>query len=111
MQNSGAERPPGVSVSLDDIHDVDDYSEITVRAMIGRLQRSSSPEHLIYRETELDEMWRVVDIAVLAAQQIAAPELDRLTSIRNIVQKAHDLVGVDSQPLAAAEELRKIWGD
>lgn len=94
-------------MSLDEIHDVDDYSEITVRAMIERLRRSYSPEHFIYRETELDEMWRVVDMALRRAAGDAAA-VAHLSSVRAAIMRSHDLVGVDGQPAAAARALEAI---
>ena len=95
-------------MSLDDIHDVDDYSQITVRAMIERLQRSTSPEQLIYRETELDEMWRLADVALAEAERSRSPDCERLARIKDAIVQAHDLVGVDGQPLAAADVLRAL---
>ena len=95
-------------MSLDDIHDVDDYSQITVRALIDRLQRSTSPEQLIYRETELDEMWRLTDIALAEAERNRSPDRALLARIKDAVMQAHDLVGVDGQPFAAADVLRTL---
>lgn len=94
-------------MDLDDIHDVDDYSEITLRKMIDRLRRSTTAEHFIYRETELDEMWRVIDIELARVVGDAA-ETARLSHLRATVMRAHDLVGVDGQPVAAAQELERL---
>lgn len=90
---------------LDDIHDVDDYSELTIRAMIDRLERSTTPEQFIYRETELDEMWRLVDIRIRIAD---GAEKAALEDMRGAIVRAHDLVGMEGQPLDAANELRAI---
>jgi hypothetical protein len=95
-------------VSLDDIHEVHDYSEITLRALIDRLQRSSSDEQFIYRESELDEMWRIVDIELGEAEKFRRPECDTLRDIRTAIMAAHDLVGMEGRPLEAAERLRAI---
>lgn len=90
---------------LDEIHDVDDYSEITIRAMIDRLERSTSLEHFVYRETELDEMWRVVDLLLMVAE---GAERRVLVDLRAAIMQAHDLVGVDAKPLEAAQRLREL---
>lgn len=89
---------------LDDIHDIDDLSDIAIAAMTDRLERSVTPEHFVYRETELDEMWRLVDMALLGAG--SADARARLARLKAAVMRAHDLVGVDGLPREAAEALR-----
>lgn len=98
-------------MSLDDIHDIDDWSDIAVWALIDRIQRSSTEEHFIYRETEIDELWRNVDIAAAVAKREGSPEADRLARIRNTVMEAHDLIGVDHKPVEAVEKLKTICND
>jgi hypothetical protein len=95
-------------MSLDDIHAVDDLSQITMRALIDRLRRSTTAEQLIYRETELDEMWRLADIALAEAERKRGADRERLRRIKDAVMRAHDLVGVDMQPRAAADILRAL---
>lgn len=95
-------------MSLDDIHPVDDLSQITMRALVDRLQRSTTAEQLIYRETELDEMWRLADIALAEAERNRGADRERLRRIKDAVMRAHDLVGVDMQPRAAADILRAL---
>ena len=89
---------------LDQVHDVDDYFEVTIQAMIDRLERSTSHEQFVYRETELDEMWRVVDIEL---KQARSGDQERLNELRAIIMHAHDLVGVEGEPLKAADVLRR----
>jgi len=96
-----------IPMSLDDIHDIDDYSEITMQAMIDRLRRSRSEEHFVYRETELDEMWRVVDISINRALG-GSLELAGLNELRRVIECAHDLVGMEGKPVEAAEALEAI---
>jgi hypothetical protein len=93
-------------MDLDDIHEVTDYTEISLRRLVERLRASRSVEQLIYRETELDELWRVVDIAC-AHQGLPPGEAARLAEFRRGIMRAHDLVGVDMQPQAAAAELER----
>ena len=95
-------------MNLDDIHAVDDLLEATMRAMADRLERSTTAEHYIYRETELDEMWRLVDIRLMGAQR--EQHLDRalLASVKTGIMQAHDLVGVEREPVQAAYALRDV---
>lgn len=90
---------------LDDIHDIDDWSQITVWALIDRIRKSSSFEHAIYRETELDELWRNLDIAAATAVREGLPEAPRLLHLKAITMQAHDLIGVDGNLPAAADLL------
>lgn len=93
------------SVDLDDIHDVDDYSDATLRAMIDRLERSTTEEQFIYRETELDEMWRLVDIRLTQAE---GEERAALLVLKEAIMRAHDLVGMEGKPMDAARLLRAL---
>jgi len=93
------------SVDLDDIHDVDDYSDATLRTMIDRLERSTTEEQFIYRETELDEMWRLVDIRLIQAE---GEERAALLVLKEAIMRAHDLVGMEGKPMDAARLLRAL---
>jgi len=93
------------SVDLDDIHNVDDYSDATLRAMIDRLERSTTEEQFIYRETELDEMWRLVDIRLTQAE---GEERAALLVLKEAIMRAHDLVGMEGKPMDAARLLRAL---
>jgi hypothetical protein len=97
--------PPG---DIDRLHDVEDFTEKSLRALIRRIERSRTPEHMVYREAELDEVWRLVDGALRelragGGSEDAAAIMERL---RAIVMRAHDFVGVDSDVAKAATELR-----
>ncbi|MBB3927399.1 hypothetical protein GGR43_003128 [Sphingobium jiangsuense] len=92
-------------MDLDDIHDVDDYSDATLRAMIDRLERSTTEEQFIYRETELDEMWRLVDIRLIQAE---GEERAALLVLKEAIMRAHDLVGMEGKPMDAARLLRAL---
>lgn len=92
---------------LDDIHDIDDWSQITIWALIDRIQRSAGFEQAVYRETELDELWRVLDIASATAVREADPKASDLLMKKGIVMKAHDLIGVTEDFAAAAALLKE----
>ena len=97
-------------IDPNDVCDVQDYSAATLAGVIERLLASGSPEALIYRECELDEIWRLIDLDItsLMATGGAAIELARLTHLREAIMQAHDLVGVNSDPKAAAQRLREL---
>ncbi|OYW88366.1 MAG: hypothetical protein B7Z20_02710 [Sphingobium sp. 32-64-5] len=92
-------------MELDDIHEVSDYAQLSRQAMIERLERSTTEEQFIYRETELDEMWRLVDIRLTQAE---GQEREALLHLKSAIMRAHDLVGVEGKPLDAARQLRAL---
>jgi hypothetical protein len=96
---------------LDRLHDIAELTDQSVLALVTRIERSSSPEHMIYRECELDEAWRLLDSAVREVRARgganAAETLETLDALRGLVIKAHDLVGVDADVTSAASELRQ----
>jgi len=92
-------------VDLDDIVAVENFSDLTIQALSDRLHRSSTNEHCIYREAELDELWRLLDIVVNAGD--GTQDVERLCRMRSAVHRAHDLVGMDGKPQEAASALRE----
>lgn len=95
--------PKEKNVDLDEILAVENFSDRTVQILSDRLQRSCTEEHCIYREIELDELWRLLDIAA----EDGAHDVERLRHMRDIVHRAHDLVGMDGKPQEAARILRE----
>ncbi len=93
---------------LNDIHEIADFSTATLRAQIERLAASEGPEQLIYRECELDEIWRLVDLEIASIHAVGGrnPDLAALESLRAAVMEAHDLVGVEGDVARAAARLR-----
>lgn len=91
---------------LDDINDIDDWSQITIWALIDRIQKSSTFEHSIYRETEIDELWRILDIASANAVREGLSEAADLLSLKAIAMQAHDLIGVEGKLAQAADLLK-----
>ena len=85
------------------------YRASTKRSSIQRLESTRTVEQLIYREAELDEVWRFVDAALReVTKNGGSAELKEvLTALRDAVQKVHDLVGDDSDAMAAAQEMRQ----
>ena len=95
-------------MKLDEINDIDDFSQITLGALSSRLEQSTTVEQLIYRETELDEVWRLVDIALTFAERERDPQSAALARLKAAVMQAHDLVGIEERPIDAAAILRNI---
>ncbi len=93
-------------MNVEEIHAVNDYSGATIAALAGRLERSTQLEHFIYREAELDDLWRLIDTALGAARNQSDAEAERfLAALKTLTHEAHDLVG-NEQPHEAAERLR-----
>lgn len=92
----------------DDIVPIDDFSDETLRRLVGRLEGSDTFQAGLAREVELDEVWRRVEAEVYAARGrgAAADRVAALEALFQSVQEAHDLVG-DGKPLAAADRLRQ----
>lgn len=94
-------------MDLDSIFPVDNMSDLTVQTLVDRLERSRTEEHFIYRETELDELWRLVIIAVRDGDREEGRGEARLHQMRDAIHRAHDLVGMESRPEEAAAALRE----
>ena len=95
-------------MDLDDILPVENFSDLTIQTLADRLQRTRTAEQCIYRETELDEVWRLIDIAVRSGDPDGLRDNETLRLMRDAVHRAHDLVGMDNKPLEAAAALREV---
>lgn len=95
-------------MSPDDLRPIEDFSPATLAALIEALERSTTREHFVYREAELDDLWRVLDTALRAARRDTRERAraDRLARLQAIAVEAHDLVGSDERPREAAARLR-----
>ena len=72
-----------------------------------RIGNSSDFQHFIYREAELDDLWRQVERALVGAQAQGDGnnDIDRLQILLNCVEAAHDLVSI-SKANEAIEQLQ-----
>jgi hypothetical protein len=87
---------------------VEDFSEATLRNIVAQLEESTTFEHFVYRESELDEVCRLVEDALLGGHGRAdAQQRARWQVIFEAARDAHDLVG-NEDPARAAERLRQI---
>jgi hypothetical protein len=93
-------------MDLDSLHPIPELSRWTLRELIRRIERSKTEEQLVYRECEIDEVWRLLGPNMSDPQ----PDIDRLPrdALKRAVLEAHDLVGVDSNVEAAAAALRAV---
>jgi hypothetical protein len=87
---------------------VEDFSEETLRNLVAHLEESTTFEHFVYRESELDEVCRLVDDALQGVQgRVDEQQRARWQVIFDAARDAHDLVGTED-PERAAERLRQI---
>jgi hypothetical protein len=93
----------------DDLIFIDDYTGATLRDLVERVSVSSTVEHMIYRESELDEVWRLLDADVACAgrDRLGEAQLRRLLTLRELIIEAHDLIGNDSDTVAARDRLAR----
>jgi hypothetical protein len=94
-------------IALDDIAEIDDFSERTLLTVADRLERSTTFQECIAREIELDELFRRVEtgIKAMAGEASRREERARLEVVFSLVTQAHDLAG-EGKPLEAAARLR-----
>jgi hypothetical protein len=93
-------------MDADGLNEIADYSPVTLQMLADTIAKSRGAEQLIYRECELDELWRLLDIEIEALQRDASPSVVQLNRLRDDVMKAHDLIGIDGDSAAAASCVR-----
>jgi len=81
---------------------VRDFSPDTLRNVIAHLKASTSFEHLVYREAELDAIWTITGFFL--ANEPASQLHDAVERLHAGAHKAHDLVA-KRRPEAAATVL------
>jgi TPP-dependent pyruvate/acetoin dehydrogenase alpha subunit len=83
-------------MDIDHAQSIDDFAPQTLRALSERIRRSTSEEQLVYREAEIDEVWRLIDIALdLARQELRNEDAARLEQLKTLAWEVHDLIGND----------------
>lgn len=97
-----------VGIALDDIVEIEDFSNATLHALATRLDGSSEFQMLIAREIEVDELWRRLETGIkdMADDATTRTSRDTLDALFSLVWEAHDLVG-EGRPAEAAERLRQ----
>src|SRR5438309_5085628 len=89
-------------VNPDHIVSVKDFSSDTLRNVIAHLKASTSFEHLVYREAELDAIWTITGFFL--ANEPASRLREAVKALHAGAHRAHDLVA-KRQPGAAATVL------
>ena len=85
---------------------IHDFSPDTLLSLVERIESSSGFQHFIFREAELDDLWRQVEHAPGPRAVPAGPEhkdIDRLRVLLECVVAAHDLVSVSKKDEAMAQ--------
>jgi hypothetical protein len=95
-------------VNPDHLVPVEDFSEETLRNIVAHLEESTTFEQFVYRESELDEVCRLVEDALQGGHgRVDEQQRARWQRIFEAARDAHDLVGSED-PARAAERLRQV---
>ncbi len=83
---------------------VEDYSRGTLEALAAQLDHSTTTDQFVYREAELDAVWSQIDMALRRARLANddPDEIQHLSRLLDAVWDAHNLVGGEDAPAAAA---------
>jgi hypothetical protein len=89
---------------------VGDYSRATLAALVKRMQLSVHLEELVYRESELDEVWRLIDMDRLALIRLTgeSEQSRSLAQLQDGIHHAHDIIGEQADGVAAARYLSEL---
>ena len=84
---------------------IHDFSPDTLISLVERIDSSSGFQHFIFREAELDDLWRQVERALVHAQSNGGERRDvaRLQTLLECVEAAHDLVSESKKEEAMAQ--------
>lgn len=96
---------PGTLPVTDDIYPVEDLTTTAMLTVAARIAVASGFTDLIYRESEVDALWSLADIAAKTAALAAAPDAADKARLRDEIARAHDLIP-DDRCEEAAEILR-----
>jgi hypothetical protein len=80
-----------------------DFDPETLTAILAHIRVSTTFEHLVYREAELDALWSLTDFYVRTERDAVAREA--AAALHRAVHQAHDFIG-ESRPFEAMECLR-----
>lgn len=86
----------------DDIIPVEELTRDAMLEVAGRVRSASGFAELIYRESEIDALWSLADIAARDAALAADPGAARAAALRDEIGRAHDLLADGQCPEAAA---------
>jgi hypothetical protein len=94
---------------LDRALPVTDISNETCRVLSDRLESSTLPRHFLYREAELDDLWRTGEVTLFRARAAGkdAATVRILEDLLSIAMQAHDLAG-EGRVAEATAVLRQL---
>jgi hypothetical protein len=84
-----------------------DCSPETLAGILAQLEVSTSFEHFVYREAELDAVWSLTDFLLRSETDAAAKAA--LAKLHRAVHRAHDFLG-ERRIAEAIESLRPFSG-
>jgi hypothetical protein len=94
-------------VNPSNIVNVEDFSNETLHNIVEHLDASEQFDHFIYRESELDGVCRLVEMAIKETPASDTHAMARLELVLRAARDAHDLVA-DEKPGEAAQRLRSV---
>jgi hypothetical protein len=94
-------------VNPSNIVNVEDFSNETLHNIAEHLDASEQFDHFVYRESELDGVCRLVEMAMLETPESDTHAMQRLKDVLGAARDAHDLVA-DEKPDEAAKRLRQV---
>ena len=95
----------GGTVNVNDCHDIKDGSSETFLFLSDLISSSRTDEHMVYRECELDELWRLL----LAERALAAAaEVARIDARIAGVVEVHDLLGLNATAATAIDAAARL---
>jgi hypothetical protein len=89
-------------LDLDFAVDYDALNREGLLALARRIEESTTVEHFIYRELEIDQIWRLLD----QGEVISGYDIRSRDALIHQIEQIHDLIGVEHDGRAAAAKLR-----
>jgi hypothetical protein len=89
---------------LDDVIEIREVGPELLRTLANRIAQSSTWEHMVYRENEIDQVWRLID----RPRPLTDLPPETLKRLQANIMAIHDLVGVDHRPAEAAALLEQV---
>lgn len=92
---------------MEDPPRIDELSAASIRGVALRLKRSSGFADLVYRESEMDALFTLADIAISTARSASSDPADvqlhrnQIGKVRDLVFEAHDCTHDDALDRAA----------
>jgi hypothetical protein len=86
------------------VNAIEGFSPEALRTVIEVIERSLTPEQFVYREAELDELWRQIRTAIMFGD--GGADRRRLETLLELTMQAHEFVA-HRDALGAARTLRE----